>query len=95
MLTLREFELYPNEGMISAEPFGMEGGTEDKDYEGAAKWRSAGFGAKRSGASRPRVTQMLASGALAGWKDGRNTRVVAESVNARLNERLSVTTGQF
>lgn len=135
MFLLREFELYPNEGAIFAEPFGMEGGTEGRDYEDAAKmaadwlrgeaqWRlirgetmpaasfdnepehggrillvgietsledvpsmSAAEAATALGVSRPRVSQMLASGSLVGWRDGRNTRVTRESVEARLAER--------
>ena len=48
---------------------------------------SASEAAERLGVSRPRVTQMLASGALVGWRDGRNTRVTIDSVNARLEYR--------
>ena len=48
---------------------------------------SASEAAARLGVSRPRVTQMLASGALVGWRDGRNTRVTIDSVNARLEYR--------
>ena len=48
---------------------------------------SASEAAERLGVSRPRVTQMLASGALVGWRDGRNTRVTVDSVNARLEYR--------
>ena len=44
---------------------------------------SASEAADTLGVSRPRITQMLASGALVGWKDGRNTRVTVDSVNAR------------
>ena len=48
---------------------------------------SATEAAERLGVSRSRVTQMLASGALVGWRDGRNTRVTLDSVNARLEYR--------
>ena len=48
---------------------------------------SASEAADRLGVSRPRITQMLASGALVGWRDGRNTRVTVDSVNARLEYR--------
>ncbi len=48
---------------------------------------SASEAADRLGVSRPRITQMLASGKLTGWRDGRNTRVTVDSVNARLEYR--------
>ncbi len=48
---------------------------------------SASEAAEKLGVSRPRVTQMLASGALVGWRDGRNTRITVDSVNARLEYR--------
>ncbi len=48
---------------------------------------SASEAADVLGVSRPRITQMLASGALWGWRDGRNTRVTVDSVNARLEHR--------
>lgn len=47
---------------------------------------SASEAAVALGVSRPRITQMLASGALVGWRDGRNTRITIESVSARLAE---------
>lgn len=48
---------------------------------------SASEAAEKLGVSRPRVTQMLASRYLEGWRDGRNTRVTVASVNARLEYR--------
>ena len=36
------------------------------------------------GVSRPRITAMLSSGLLDGWKEGRNTYVTRASVEARL-----------
>lgn len=48
---------------------------------------SASEAASMLGVSRSRITQMLESGALVGWRDGRNTRVTVDSVNARIEER--------
>lgn len=47
---------------------------------------SASEAAVRLGVSRPRITKMLQTGQLEGWKDGRNTRVTVASINARLAE---------
>lgn len=51
---------------------------------------SATEAAERLGVSRPRVTQMVESGRLMGWRDGRNARVSLDSLNARLAERGDV-----
>ena len=45
---------------------------------------SASQAAELLGVSRSRVTAMLQSGLLEGWKDGRNTWVTKDSINARL-----------
>ncbi|WP_165173474.1 helix-turn-helix domain-containing protein [Adlercreutzia sp. ZJ242] len=45
---------------------------------------SAAEAAHALGVTRPRVTAMLASGLLDGWRDGRNTWVTKASVRARL-----------
>lgn len=135
MFALQEFELYEDEGLVLAVPFGMDGGTEGPSYEEAAEmaadWLrgelehrmmtgqpapatgighepahggrvllvgvdasladvpsvSASDAAAALGVSRARVSQMLASGMLEGWRDGRNTRVTAASLDARLSER--------
>lgn len=42
--------------------------------------------AEMLGVSRPRVTQMVKSGQLEGWRDGRDLRVTTESIDARLAE---------
>lgn len=44
---------------------------------------SAAEAADALGVSRPRVSKMIETGQLRGWKDGRNTRVSIESVEAR------------
>lgn len=44
---------------------------------------SAAEAARKLGVSRPRVTAMLASGLLDGWKEGRNTWITLASVEAR------------
>ena len=44
---------------------------------------SAAEAAQELGVSRPRVTAMLGSGLLDGWKEGRNTWVTRASVEAR------------
>ncbi len=135
MFVMQEFELFDDEGLVLAFPFDLEGGTQGRSFEDAAKmaldWLkgtaedclirgvelpkpsignepkhggkviligtevsldsiptiSASEAAKALGVSRPRVTQMIASGSLLGWRDGRNTRVTTESVNARLKHR--------
>lgn len=51
---------------------------------------SATEAAERLGVSRPRVTQMVESGRLMGWRDGRNARVSLDSLNARLAKRGDV-----
>lgn len=43
--------------------------------------------ARRLGVSRGRVTQLVASGGLEGWNEGRNTWVTVDSLDARLQER--------
>lgn len=48
---------------------------------------SASEAATLLGVSRPRITKMIESGALVGWRDGRNTRVTVASVEARIQER--------
>ena len=48
---------------------------------------SASEAASRLGVSRPRITKMLQTGQLEGWKDGRNTRVTIASIDARLAGR--------
>lgn len=138
MFALQEFELYEDEGLVLAVPFGLDGGTEGATYEEAAEmaadWLrgelehrmmegrpapttgmghepahggrvllvgvdaslddvpsvSASEAAAALGVSRARVSQMLASGMLEGWRDGRNTRVTATSLDARLSERRAV-----
>ena len=45
---------------------------------------SATEAAEKLGVTRSRITAMLASGLLDGWKDGRNTWVTLDSVQARL-----------
>ena len=45
---------------------------------------SAAQAAELLGVSRSRVTAMLHSGLLEGWKDGRNTWVTKASIDARL-----------
>lgn len=50
---------------------------------------SAAEAAEMLGVSRPRITKMLQTGQLEGWRDGRNTRVTIDSVNARLEERAA------
>ncbi len=45
---------------------------------------SAAEAARALGVTRPRVTAMLASGLLDGWREGRNTWVTEASVGARL-----------
>ncbi len=45
---------------------------------------SASEAARRLGVSRPRVSKMLETGLLEGWRDGRNTRVTLASIEARL-----------
>ena len=47
---------------------------------------SAAEAADMLGVSRPRVSSMIKSGMLTGWKEGRNTRVSVESIEARLAE---------
>ena len=44
---------------------------------------SAAEAARELGVSRPRVTAMLGSGLLDGWKEGRNTWVTKASIEAR------------
>ena len=44
---------------------------------------SAAEAADMLGVSRPRVTKMIETGMLKGWKEGRNTRVSIESVELR------------
>lgn len=51
---------------------------------------SATEAAERLGVSRPRVTQMVESGRLMGWRDGRNAHVSLDSLNARLAKRGDV-----
>lgn len=48
---------------------------------------SAAKAAEMLGVSRPRVSQMLKSGQLEGWRDGRDTMVTVASIEARLSER--------
>lgn len=48
---------------------------------------SAARAAEMLGVSRPRVSQMLKSGQLEGWREGRDTMVTLDSVAARLAER--------
>lgn len=48
---------------------------------------SASEAAATLGVTQGRITQMIAAGALEGWKDGRNTYVTRGSVNARLKDR--------
>lgn len=135
MFILQEFELFEDEGLTLALPFGIEGGTQGTTFEEAAmmaadwlrgtaeRWlmtgqeapkptignaprhggrvlligvtaelssipsMSAAEAAETLGVTRPRVSQMLATGRLMGWRDGRNTRITVDSVNARLAER--------
>ena len=47
---------------------------------------SASQAARMLGVSRGRVTAMMASGLLDGWRDGRNTWVSLASVEARLDD---------
>lgn len=44
---------------------------------------SASEAADILGVSRPRITKMLETGQLQGWKDGRNVRVSVESIELR------------
>lgn len=44
---------------------------------------SAAEAAEVLGVSRPRVSKMIETGMLRGWKEGRNTRVSVESVELR------------
>lgn len=50
---------------------------------------SASEAARLLGVTPGRVTQMLASNLLDGWRDGRNTYVTVDSITARLAERRS------
>ncbi|MDY4040991.1 MAG: type II toxin-antitoxin system HicB family antitoxin [Collinsella sp.] len=56
----------------------------DEGYIVRGEVVSAADAARRLGVSRARVTQMLASGALDGYRRGRSTFVSVESVNARI-----------
>ena len=47
---------------------------------------TASQAAKILGVSRPRVSQMLKSKTLEGWRDGRNTLITRDSVIARLQD---------
>lgn len=47
---------------------------------------TAAEAAKALGVNRSRITAMLADGKLDGWREGRNTWVTQESLNARLKE---------
>ena len=136
-----EFELYEDEGVVLADPCGLEGGTEGASYEEAAAmaadwfkgmvqhWLMTGVpipalpmgnagvhggrmllvgveasladvprmtaaeAAERLGVSRPRISQMIRSGRLEGWREGRNTYVTAASVACRLDERAKAPRG--
>lgn len=136
MFYLCEFELFPDEGMVVAYPFGLEGATCGDDYRDAATmaadWLkgdadmrlmlghelpelpignepkheggrillvgvdaslenidavSAAEAAELLGVSRGRVSQMISSGQLFGFRKGRNTYVSRDSLNARLEEQ--------
>ena len=47
---------------------------------------TAGDAARLLGVTPARVSQMLSSGALEGWREGRNTYVTVDSVTQRLRE---------
>ena len=47
---------------------------------------SASEAARLLGVTQGRVSQMLSSGLLDGWRDGRNTYVTVDSITARLKE---------
>lgn len=133
---LCEFELFEDEGMICAFPFGLEGATCGTDWrdaaEMAADWLKgdgeyrlmlgqdipelpfgnkpehesgrvmlvgvdvsldgidtvkASEAAERLGVSRSRVSQMLTSQKLMGFRKGRDTYVTRDSLEARLAEQ--------
>lgn len=44
------------------------------------------------GVSRPRITQLISTGGLEGYRQGRNTYVTKASIQARLGERPSLRT---
>lgn len=44
--------------------------------------------AERLGVSRSRVSQMLSSHLLDGWRDGRNTYITMDSLRSRIEDRL-------
>ena len=51
---------------------------------------SAAEAARMLGVTPPRVTHMLASNLLEGWREGRNTYVTVDSLNARLADHPRV-----
>lgn len=55
---------------------------------------SATEAARRLGVTQGRVTQMLSAHQLDGWRDGRNTWVTLDSVNARLSDMQSAGKGK-
>lgn len=134
MFYMQEFEMIEDDGIFTAIPFDLPGGTQGDSLAQATRmageWlhdemlhalmtgsslpspsfgnaplqggrvvlvgigatlndvpsMSASEAATRLGVSRPRITKMLQTGLLEGWKDGRNTRVTLASVEARLAE---------
>lgn len=135
MFYLCEFELYEEEGMVTASPFGLEGGTCGSDFrdaaEMAADWLKgdadmrlmlgrdlpelpignepshggqlllvgvdasldnidalpAHEAAELLGVSRARVSQMMKSQQLFGFRKGRDAFVTRDSLRARMAEK--------
>ncbi len=135
MFRIYEFEVWPCDGGLVAEPFGLTGSVHGADLPGvlteAASWLreeiewadiqgdelpearlgnqprhgnglvaivcasackegveriSASEAARRLSVSPSRVTHMLATGKLVGWRDGPRTWVTVRSVEDRLGE---------
>lgn len=135
MLLLCEFELFKEDDMYVAIPFGFPGVTQGYDLQEASEMAydllkeagehmlvcgeevpkpplgnepqrggrillvgadismdnveqvSASEAARMLGVSRPRVSHMLKTKKLIGWRDGRDTYVTLDSVRARLADR--------